>query len=73
MIRNRVKSGMANAIAKGKRIGRPPTKLDDIPDRFLRYYVIAQSQNMSVVELARLSGLSRPTVYKYISIITNGE
>ncbi len=73
MIRNRVKSGMANARAKGKRIGRPPTKLDDIPDRFLRYYVIAQSQNMSMVELARLSGLSRPTVYKYISIITKGE
>lgn len=69
MIRGRVKSGMANARAKGKRIGRPPTTLDDIPDSFLRYYVIATSQHMSVVELARLSGLSRPTVYKYVDII----
>ena len=38
MIRARVKSGMENARAKGKRIGRPETTLDSIPDRFMRYY-----------------------------------
>ena len=38
MIRARVKSGMENARAKGKHIGRPETTLDSIPDRFMRYY-----------------------------------
>ncbi len=38
MIRARVRSGMANAAAKGKRIGRPQTTLDDIPANFLRHY-----------------------------------
>ncbi len=35
MIRARLKSGMANAAAKGKRIGRPQTTLDDTPNLLL--------------------------------------
>ena len=38
MIRERVKSGMANARAKGHAIGRPRTTKDDIPAIFLRHY-----------------------------------
>ena len=38
MIRARVKSGMENAKAKGKPIGRPKTTKDDIPAVFLRHY-----------------------------------
>ena len=38
MIRARVRSGMANAKAKGKRIGRPQTNEDDIPPIFYRHY-----------------------------------
>lgn len=34
MIRQRVKSGMANAKAKGKQIGRPATTFDQIPAQF---------------------------------------
>ena len=34
MIRERVRSGMANAKAKGVRIGRPPLSKDDIPPVF---------------------------------------
>lgn len=69
MIRARVTSGMANARAKGKHIGRPETTIDDIPDRFLRYYALYQAQGFSVAELARLAGVSRQTVYKYIRLI----
>ena len=38
MIRARVRSGMANARAKGKQIGRPHLTSDDIPAAFLRHY-----------------------------------
>lgn len=38
IIRARVKSGMANAKAKGAKIGRPTLTADDIPPIFLRHY-----------------------------------
>lgn len=69
MIRARVKSGMENARAKGKHIGRPETTIETIPDRFLRYYALYKNHDLSISELARLAGVSRPTVYKYIKLI----
>ena len=38
MIRSRVKSGMANAKVKGKKIGRPQTTKDGIPAVFFKHY-----------------------------------
>ena len=69
MIRARVKSGMANAKAKGRRIGRPQTTQEDIPAAFLKHYVAFQEGKMNVSELARVCGLSRPTVYKYMKMM----
>lgn len=69
MIRARVKSGMANAKAKGKQIGRRPITNTDIPAVFLKHYPSFQSGNMNVSELARICGLSRPTVYKYMKMV----
>ena len=69
MIRARVKSGMENAKAKGKRIGRRPTTKEDIPSSFLKHYAIFMEGKMNVSELARVCELSRPTVYKYLRII----
>ncbi len=69
MIRARVRSGMANAKSKGKQIGRKPTEKADLPAVFLKYYPSYISGAMTVTELARICGLSRPTVYKYISLI----
>ena len=37
MIRARVRSGMENAKAKGKQIGRPQVTADDVPSGFLRH------------------------------------
>lgn len=70
MIRARVKSGMANAKAKGKRIGRPPVSAESIPNAFLRYYPRYQAGNISLSELARLAQVSRPTAYRYIRALT---
>ena len=69
MIRARVKSGMENAKAKGKKIGRRPTTKEDIPAVFFKHYAIFMEGKMNVSELARICGLSRPTVYKYLKMI----
>ena len=69
MIRARVKSGMENAKAKGKKIGRPQTTWEDIPAVFFRHYPTFAAGKMNVSELARVCGLSRPTVYKYLKMI----
>ena len=69
MIRARVKSGMANAKAKGKQIGHRPTTKEDIPAIFFRHYPTYISGRMNISELARVCGLSRPTVYKYLKMI----
>ena len=38
IISQRVCSGMKNAAAKGKKIGRPQTTSENLPDRFWKYY-----------------------------------
>lgn len=69
MIRARVRSGMANAAAKGKHIGRPQTTKDDIPAVFYKHYPAFMTGKLNVSELARVCGLSRPTVYKYLRVV----
>ena len=38
IFRERVRSGMRNAKAKGAKIGRPQTQIKDIPQTFLQHY-----------------------------------
>ena len=69
MIRARVRSGMANAKAKGKRIGRPQVTTDSIPPVFYRHYPAYQAGQLSISEFARVCDVSRTTIYKYLSLI----
>ena len=69
IIRARVRSGMANAKEKGRRIGRPQTTKEDIPAVFYRHYPAYSAGKLNISELARVCGLSRPTVYKYLSLL----
>ena len=69
MIRARVRSGMANAAAKGAKIGRPQVTADNIPATFLRHYPAFKKGQLNVSELARVCALSRTTVYKYIELL----
>lgn len=69
IIRERVKSGMANAKAKGAKIGRPQATADDIPAVFLRHYPAFQKKRLNVSEFARVCNLSRTTVYKYLALL----
>ena len=69
MIRSRVRSGMENARAKGKQIGRPQVGKEDIPSIFLRHYPAYKNKQLNVSELARVCDISRTTVYKYIGLL----
>lgn len=69
MISQRVKSGMDNAKSKGKRIGRPTTTADDIPNIFYKHYPKYKKGELNKKELSRLCSLSYPTVYKYLQIV----
>ncbi len=69
IIRARVRSGMQNAKAKGKKIGRPRVTKEDIPAIFYKHYPAYVAGTMNVSELARVCGLSRPTVYKYLKMM----
>ena len=69
MIRERVRSGVANAKAKGKQIGRPQVGREDIPATFLRHYPAYKNKQLNISELARVCDISRTTVYKYIGLL----
>ena len=69
IIRSRVKSGIANAKAKGAKIGRPQATADDIPAAFLRHYPAYKNKQLNMSELARVCDISRTTAYKYIGLL----
>jgi len=69
MIRDRVRSGMENAKAKGKKVGRPQTTKDNIPPIFYKHYPAFAAGTLNISEFARLCGMSRPTIYKYLGLL----
>lgn len=69
MISARVKSGMANAKAKGKIIGRPKVDKNNLPSIFLKYYPLYKTKEINITEFSRISELSRKSIYKYLSLI----
>ena len=69
IIRERVRSGMKNAKEKGSAIGRPRTTKDTIPQQFYKYYPSYKNGSLNKSEMARLCGLSRNSVKKYLKIV----
>lgn len=69
IISQRTRSGILNAKAKGKTLGRPKTTIDDIPELFYKYYPKFKSGEINKAEFSRLAVLSYPTIYKYLEII----
>jgi DNA invertase Pin-like site-specific DNA recombinase len=68
MIRARVKSGMANARAKGKQIGRPRITRDSLPENFYKHYPLYSNHSITKAEYARLLDISRPTLDHWLSL-----
>lgn len=73
IIVQRVRSGMRNAAAKGKKIGRPRTTADNLPSVFYKYYPRFSTGKINLSEFARLCGMSRVTIYRYLDIVENQE
>ena len=71
IISERVRSGLANARAKGKVVGRPATEYHDIPAIFFKFYPKYKNNEMNKSELARICGLSYPTIFKYLALVEN--
>lgn len=72
ILSDRVKSGMQNAKAKGKQIGRKVVdSVSDIPADFIKYYSLYKQGTINKTMLTDLSKISYPTTLKYISIIEN--
>ena len=69
IIRDRVKSGLANKRAQGVKLGRPELTKDDLPAIFFKYYPEYKSGKMNVSEFARVCDISRPTRYRYLSTV----
>lgn len=71
IISERVHSGLINAKQKGKVLGRRKTVLSDIASSFYKGYTLYKNRDISKKELSRMTGLSYPTIFKYIRIIEN--
>ena len=69
MLPERIRRNMRNARAKGAKICRPQTTLDDIPANFLRHHPQYKNGAFNLTELARLCDISRTTAYKYIGLL----
>lgn len=64
----RVKSGIAHARAKGVRLGRPSLQAENLPQKFFECLPLFEDKRISKADFARLVGVSRPTLYKYLAI-----
>lgn len=73
LIRERVRSGMANAKAKGKKIGRPKTSTDNLPLSFYKYNSLYSTDQITKKAFAQLCGVSYPTICKYIQIYSDKQ
>ena len=70
MICSRVKSGVANARAKGKQVGRPTKTLAEIPEKVKEKYSLYKNGELTKSEYAKVCGISRPTLDKYINLMS---
>ena len=72
MISQRVKSGVANARAKGKIVGRPGITIKDIPQKVIDIYDLFTTGAISKTDYVKICNISRPTLDKYLKIIVEG-
>ncbi|MFL0167672.1 recombinase family protein [Candidatus Clostridium helianthi] len=72
MISQRVKSGVANARAKGKIVGRPTLTIKDIPQKVVDMYDLYRNGTISKTDYAKICNISRPTLDKYLQLIKEG-
>ena len=65
----RIKSGMANAKAKGVHIGRDKTTAEDVPARFRRNYERYKNGECSFIDCCRMAQVGKTAGYKYRKLL----
>lgn len=68
---SRIKSGLKNAKAKGVRLGRPTLTVEQLPQKVIANYERYQNGLLNKSEYALICGISRPTLNKYLSVMTD--
>jgi len=68
----RIKSGISHAKARGIRLGRPRMKAEEIPQKVIDKFPLYQAGTINKTDYAKICGISRPTLYKYIALLTDG-
>lgn len=69
IISQRVKSGLRNAVAKGKRLGRPSRTTETLPDKFWKFYDMYNRKLITMTDFAKIMGHTRATMYYYMKLI----
>lgn len=72
MISQRVKSGVANARAKGKIVGRPALDITKVPQKVKNKYEAFKNGEISKTDYAKICDISRPTLDKYLKVMIEG-
>jgi DNA invertase Pin-like site-specific DNA recombinase len=70
---SRINQGLAVARAKGKKLGRPQAEL---PSNFIKEYKKFKNGEygkISALQFAKIQGIGRSTLYKYINIYEESE
>ena len=68
----RIHSGLAHAKAKGVRLGRPKLTAKDVPKKVRDKFSMYLSGDITKTDYAKICGISRPSLYKYIALMTDG-
>lgn len=71
MICDRIKSGLQNARAKGKKLGRPVLTAEKIPKKVVKLFDKYREGELKKIDYAKLCDISRKTLDKYIAILTD--
>lgn len=65
----KIKKGMECSKNYNTSIGRPKSNISTIPETFLENYKLLIQGEINMSQLAQISGISRPTAYKYKNLI----
>lgn len=68
---SRIKSGLSNAKAKGVKLGRPVLNAGQLPQKVVDNFPKYKDGLFSKTDYAAICGISRPTLDKYIAIMTD--
>jgi DNA invertase Pin-like site-specific DNA recombinase len=71
LIISRVKSGIRNARAKGIRLGRPTLSAANLPKAVVEKFPVWKAGYINKKEYASICEVSRPTLDKYIALLTD--